>query len=58
MKPGDHWTISLCREHHAEQHQGEATFRVKYAIDPVALAMEFANKSPQRMKLRRNVGSK
>ena len=43
VKPGDDWTISLCRGHHAEQHQiGEPAFEQKYAIDMKKLATEFA----------------
>lgn len=47
MKPGDDWTISLCRVHHAEQHQiGERAFEQKHALDMKALAQAFAEASP------------
>ncbi len=47
LKPSDRWAISLCRFHHAEQHQiGESAFEKKYAIDFLAVAMEFARRSP------------
>ena len=49
LKPSDRWTISLCRDHHVEQHQiGEAAFEQRYGIDMRALAEEFARRSPQR----------
>ena len=49
MKPSDRWTISLCREHHAEQHQiGEQAFEKCYGIDLVELAHGFARLSPHR----------
>ena len=52
LKPSDRWVISLCRDHHIEQHQiGEAAFERRYAIDMRALAMEFARRSPQRARL-------
>jgi hypothetical protein len=52
MKPSDKWTISLCEFHHAEQHLlGENVFQQKYRIDMVALASEFARRSPFRWKL-------
>lgn len=53
IKPGDQWTISLCRLHHAVQHQiGEISFEKVNGIDMKALAREFAAKSPHRGKLR------
>jgi hypothetical protein len=52
VKPSDAWTISLCRDHHAEQHQiGERAFEQRHSIDMKALAAEFARKSPHRAKL-------
>ena len=49
LKPSDIWTISLCREHHAEQHRlGEAEFQLRHGIDLRALAEEFARRSPHR----------
>lgn len=54
MKAADNWVYSLCKEHHAESHAtGHATFDEKYKIDRVELAIEFAAKSPHRMKLRK-----
>lgn len=55
FKPGDDWAISLCRWHHAEQHQlGENAFEAKYVINMKALAKEFAAASPalKRAKLK------
>ncbi len=52
LKPSDCWCISLCREHHNEQHQlGEPAFEAKYRIDMKALAQTFARLSPHRHKL-------
>jgi hypothetical protein len=53
MKPSDRWCISLCAHHHREQHDiGEGAFERRYAIDLHELALEFAAKSPQRIKTR------
>lgn len=47
MKPSDRWTISLCREHHAEQHRiGEGAFERRHGLNLRALAEEFARRSP------------
>lgn len=47
QKPDDCWTVSLCHEHHAEQHQiGHARFDLKHGINSRMLALEFAAKSP------------
>jgi hypothetical protein len=52
LKPGDAWCISLCRDHHTEQHTiGEATFEERHGIDMKALAEAFAKASPHRGKL-------
>ena len=52
LKPSDRWVISLCRDHHFEQHQiGERAFAERYGLDLIALAREFARRSPQRAKL-------
>jgi hypothetical protein len=49
LKPSDRWTISLCREHHAEQHRiGETAFEARHGIDMHALAELFARRSPHR----------
>lgn len=45
-KPDDGMCISLCRQHHDEQHRGEASFAAKYGLDTHALAAEFAAASP------------
>ena len=55
VKSADRWTISLCRDHHSEQHRGDRTFEKKYGIDCLALAEEFARKSPHWPKLREMV---
>lgn len=53
MKPSDRWCISLCRDHHAEQHNiGEISFAAKYGIPLKILAGDFARKSPHWPKLR------
>jgi hypothetical protein len=47
LKPSDRWTISLCQFHHLEQHElGEAAFARRYDLDLIALAKEFARRSP------------
>jgi hypothetical protein len=52
LKPSDRWSISLCSVHHAEQHRlGEAIFEKRYGIDLVAIANEFAARSPQRSRI-------
>lgn len=50
-KASDAFTVSLCREHHAESHRGEKTFEAKHGIRLMALAREFYLKSPHRKKL-------
>lgn len=51
VKPHDKWVISLCRDHHSEQHRiGEAGFVVRHGINLIALAEEFAARSPHRFK--------
>ena len=52
MKPADRWCLSLCRDHHSEQHRiGEVSFQKRYGIDMKALAGEFVKASPHRKKL-------
>jgi hypothetical protein len=47
LKPSDMWTVSLCAQHHREQHDlGERSFELKYDLDLKALAEEFAARSP------------
>lgn len=50
-KASDAFTLSLCREHHAESHRGERTFEAKHDIRMMELAREFYRKSPHRQKL-------
>jgi hypothetical protein len=52
IKPSDKWCISLCRAHHAEQHQiGEQSFAASYGINLKRIAEEFFHASPHRSKL-------
>jgi hypothetical protein len=52
IKPSDRWVISLCRNHHCEQHNvGEVEFQNRYGIDLRELAREFAKQSPHRSRL-------
>lgn len=52
-KPSDWFTVSLCRDHHAEQHRiGEASFASRYVIDLHKLAAEFAAASPKAAEIR------
>ena len=47
LKPSDNWTVSLCRQHHAEQHRiGERAFEKLHDLDLYELAIEFARRSP------------
>jgi hypothetical protein len=47
LKPSDHWAISLCQRHHAEQHRvGEQEFERRYDIDLTAIARQFSGRSP------------
>ncbi len=47
------WTISLCRDHHLEQHElGEPAFEARYELNLRHLAKEFAQRSPYLGKLR------
>lgn len=53
VKPSDRWVISLCRDHHSEQHRiGERSFETAAGINMKALAEEFARQSPHWPKLR------
>lgn len=52
LKPSDAFVLSLCREHHAEQHRiGEQSFEQRHGINMILLAREFYLKSPHRGKL-------
>lgn len=52
LKPNDACTLSLCREHHAEQHRiGEQSFERKYGFTMLDKAREFYRASPHRQKL-------
>jgi hypothetical protein len=47
LKPADYFGVSLCHNHHREQHDhGAETFARKYGIDLWKLAAEFSRKSP------------
>ena len=47
LKPSDSWCISLCINHHAEQHRiGERAFEKRHGVELVALAKEFVTRSP------------
>lgn len=47
-KPSDYYTVSLCRDCHAEQHRvGEASFWKALKIDPLAMAAAFGAASPK-----------
>lgn len=52
IKPSDKWTISLCKQHHVEQHSmGERAFEERYEINLCELAKEFLSRSPHRHRL-------
>jgi hypothetical protein len=47
QKPHDIFGVSLCRNHHVEQHSlGVGAFDRKYGTNLRALAAEFARRSP------------
>lgn len=51
-KSSDAFTLSLCREHHAEQHRiGERSFEERHGFSMMAKAKEFYRNSPHRNKL-------
>jgi hypothetical protein len=50
-KASDAFTLSLCREHHAESHRGDKTFERKHGFSLMAKAEEFFRASPHRKKL-------
>lgn len=52
QKPDDHRTVSLCRDHHAEQHRiGEQSFWNRHGIDVEQLVQEFCIFSPKRREI-------
>lgn len=51
QKSSDAFTVSLCREHHAESHRGEKTFERKHGISLLQLAEQFYRRSPHKNKL-------
>ena len=52
LKPSDKWTVSLCQDHHLEQHEiGEPMFEAKYDLNLLELATEFARRSPHRNRI-------
>lgn len=51
QKSSDAQTISLCRDHHSESHQGEKSFERKYGLDLMAMARAFFRASPHKNKL-------
>lgn len=49
QKPHDAFGVSLCRDHHAEQHRiSTRSFADKSQIDLAAIAAEFARRTPDR----------
>lgn len=51
-KPSDWFLISLCRDHHSEQHRvGEASFAKSHQINLHTLAAEFAKASPKAREI-------
>lgn len=52
QKPDDWFTVSLCKDCHQLQHsKGERSFWAANAIDPIALANEFAKASPKAREI-------
>lgn len=53
QKPDDWNCLSLCRDHHAEQHRlGEQSFENRHNLDMRKLADTFAQVSPRAMQIR------
>lgn len=51
MKPGDNWTLPLCQDAHARQHEmGENWFEMCWGIDMKAVAAQLWQRSPHRRK--------
>lgn len=56
QKPSDYFTMSLCRDHHAEQHRiGEVTFARRHGIDLRELVTAFIKASPRRAQIEREI---
>lgn len=52
-KPSDWNVLSLCRDHHSEQHRiGEDSFEKRHGIDMRKLADAFALASPRAIQIR------
>lgn len=52
IKSSDAFTLSLCRDHHAEQHRiGQQTFEKRHGFKMTDKAREFFRASPHRHKL-------
>jgi hypothetical protein len=52
VKTSDAFTLSLCREHHSEQHRiGEQSFEKRHGFSMLGKAEEFYRASPHRQKL-------
>jgi len=51
-KPNDGYCLPLCYQGHAlDEHKGARSFAARWGIDPKALAIEYANRSPFRSEL-------
>jgi hypothetical protein len=52
MKSSDAFILSLCRDHHAEQHRiGQKSFEMKHGFRMIEKAKLFFEMSPHRHKL-------
>jgi hypothetical protein len=52
IKPSDKWTVPLCRDCHARQHQiGEESFEKQWGVNLKAVAEALFRASPHRFKL-------
>lgn len=52
IKVPDWFGLSMCQDHHNEYGLGPTTFEEKYKMDLVALAEEFALRSPKSYEMR------
>lgn len=51
LKPNDGYTLPMCQAAHADEHAGPRSFGAKWCIDPKALAISYADRSPYRHEL-------
>jgi hypothetical protein len=48
-KPDDTFVVAMCRRHHRESEKREGAWGREMGLDVLALALEFASQSPDRL---------